>query len=97
MICWALDRIGKTMQDQLTHAEAASKLAELAEENEMMRRELLALRAFHSYFADNCEKLFWTFGMAPVGLYNVASGARRLQKEATQDNPIPQPEPMWGR
>ena len=71
------------MQDQMTHAEAASKLDELAEENEMMRRELVALRAFHSYFTDNCEKLFWTFGMAPVGLYNVASGARSTAPTTT--------------
>lgn len=39
-----------------------------------------ALRAFHDFFRDNCEGLFFHFGQQAVDLYNRASAARGAGK-----------------
>ncbi|SAL01544.1 hypothetical protein AWB80_08149 [Caballeronia pedi] len=42
-----------------------------------MYHELLALRAFHQFFADRCEGLFAQFGMDAVNAYNAAASTTR--------------------
>lgn len=45
------------MQDQMTHAEAAMKLAELAEENKWLRGEVRVLRGSHDWLSREKERL----------------------------------------
>ena len=45
--------------------------------NALRDSELDALRAFHDFFLNRCEVLFFHFGMPAIDLYNAAFRIRR--------------------
>ena len=57
--------------------EAGPHPKEIGEQIDAAIYELEALRKFHEFFRDNCEWLFFHFGMPAIDLYNQAAATRR--------------------
>ena len=62
---------GREARATLDSERAAN--ATLTDERDALAAEIERLRAFHDFFRDRCELLFFHFGMEAINLYNAAA------------------------
>ena len=68
---FALDVIG-TLEEHHSGGARPITLDQFHDANALRERELDALRAFHDFFLNHCEVLFFHFGWPVIDLYNAA-------------------------
>lgn len=71
------DSIGQRYLQEVRAVVGGEDFPAMVERVQRMQAENKALARFHAYFADRCEALFASFGLAAVEQYNAASSALR--------------------